>query len=106
MSGEPKMFRINPENRQSQAITEVEFSNLGIQERRDLQEWIAANPDILGEDLLIIGKEFSGFDRTSERLDLLAVDWDGKLVIIELKRDDTGADAHWQAIKYASTISR
>ncbi len=104
MSGEPKMFRINPVNRQSQAITEVEFSNLGIQERRDLQEWIAANPDILGEDLLIIGKEFSGFDRTSERLDLLAVDWDGKLVIIELKRDDTGADAHWQAIKYASYL--
>ena len=30
------------------------------------------------------------------------MDWDGKLVIIELKRDDSGADAHWQAIKYAS----
>ena len=28
----------------------------------------------MGEDLLIIAKEFSGFDRTSERLDLLAVD--------------------------------
>ena len=30
------------------------------------------------------------------------MDTDGKLVIIELKRDDSGADAHWQAIKYAS----
>ena len=102
MSGEPKMFRVNPENRASEAIAEVEFSRLGFQERRDIQEWVAANPGILGGDLLIIGKEFSGFDRTSERLDLLAVDWDGKLVIIELKRDDSGADAHWQAIKYAS----
>lgn len=102
MSGEPKMFRINPENRASEAIAEVEFSRLGFQERRDIQEWVADNPGILGDDLLIIGKEFSGFDRTSERLDLLAVDWDGKLVIIELKRDDSGADAHWQAIKYAS----
>ena len=102
MSGEPKMFRINPENRASEAISEVEFARLGLQERRDIQEWIADNPGILGDDLLIIGKEFSGFDRTSERLDLLAVDSDGKLVVIELKRDDTGADAHWQAIKYAS----
>ena len=38
MSGEPKMFRINPENRDSEAITEVEFSRLGFQERRDIQE--------------------------------------------------------------------
>ena len=67
---------------------------------------MANNPGILGEALLIIGKEFSGFDRTNERLDLLAVDADGKLVVIELKRDDTGTDAHWQAIKYASYLRR
>ena len=79
---------------------------MGFQERRDIQEWVAANPGILGEDLLIISKEFSGFDRTDERLDLLAVDPDGKLVVIELKRDDTGANAHWQAIKYASYLRR
>ena len=104
MSAEPQLFRINPENRESEKIAEVEFASLGFQERRDIQEWIAANPKILGEDLLIIGKEFSGFDRTDERLDLLAVDADGDLVVIELKRDDTGADAHWQAIKYASYL--
>ncbi len=106
MSAEPQLFRINPENRESEKIAEVEFASLGFQERRDIQEWIAANPGILGEDLLIIGKEFSGFDRTDERLDLLAVDADGNLVVIELKRDDTGADAHWQAIKYASYLQR
>ena len=102
MSNEPQLFRVNPESRESERIAEVDFGQLGLQERRDIQEWVAANPGILSEDLLIIGKEFSGFDRTNERLDLLAVDSDGKLVIIELKRDDTGADAHWQAIKYAS----
>ena len=79
---------------------------MGFQERRDIQEWIAANPSILGEDLLIIGKEFSDFDRVNERLDLLAVDPTGKLVIIELKRDDSGADAYWQAIKYASYFQK
>ena len=106
MSGEPQLFRINPETRASERITEVDFSQLGFRERRDIQEWVAGNPGILGDDLLIVGKEFSGFDRTGERLDLLAVDTNGRLVIIELKRDDSGTDAHWQAIKYASYFRR
>ena len=106
MSSEPQLFGVNPESREAKQIEEVDFAQLGLQERRDIQEWIAANPGILGEDLLIIGKEFSGFDRTNERLDLLAVDSGGTLVIIELKRDDTGTDAHWQAIKYASYLHR
>ena len=107
MSAEAQLFKIvDPATRKSEAMTEVDFAQLGFQERRDIQEWIAANPGILDEELLIVGKEFSGFDRTSERLDLLAVDKQGKLVVIELKRDDTGTDAHWQAIKYASYLHR
>ncbi|MXZ03163.1 MAG: DUF91 domain-containing protein [Chloroflexi bacterium] len=82
----------------------MDFSHLGLEERRDIQEWVVANPEILGDDLLIIAKEFSDFDQTSERLDLLAIDRDGKLVIIELKRDHSGTDVHWQAIKYASYL--
>jgi len=33
------------------------------------------------------------------------VDKDGALVIIELKRDNSGSDVEWQAIKYASYCS-
>ena len=102
MSADPQLFRIEPDTKESSSMEEVDFVRLGFRERRDIQEWIAKNPRILGEDLLIIGKEFSDFDRTSERLDLLAVDAHGRIVIIEVKRDDTGSDAHWQAIKYAS----
>ena len=79
---------------------------MGFTERYDLQEWIAKNPVMLGDDeLLIIQKEFSGFDETRERLDLLALDKDGNLVIIENKLDDTGADVTWQALKYTSYCS-
>ena len=106
MTSEPQLFRVNPDNRESDRIEEVDFSQLGFSERYDIQEWVAANPGILGENLLVISKEFSGFDRTNERLDLLAVDEDGKLVVIELKRDDSGTDVHWQAIKYASYLHR
>ena len=104
MSTEPQLYRVDPNTKVWVKANEVDFSHLGLEERRDIQEWVVANPGILGDDLLIIAKEFSDFDRTSERLDLLAIDRDGKLVIIELKRDHSGADAHWQAIKYASYL--
>jgi hypothetical protein len=61
---------------------------------------------VLGEELLVIQKEFAGFSDTQERLDLLALDKDGSLVIIEHKLDDTGRDVTWQALKYASYCAR
>ena len=104
MSDQPRLFRVNPQTKEATDLEEVEFAELSIQEPRDIQEWIVANPSILGDDLLIVAKEFSGFDGTRERLDLLAVDGSGELVVIELKRDDSGSDTHWQAIKYASYL--
>ena len=102
MSAEPRLFRIDPHTKESSSMEEVDFARLGFRERRDIQEWIANNPRILGEDLLIIGKEYSDFNRTSERPDLLAVDAHGRIVLIEVKRDHSGSNTHWQAIKYAS----
>ena len=104
VSSEPRLFRVERSSLELQAVREVDFSDLGVQERTDIQEWVAENPRVLGEDLLIISKEFSGFDRTRERPDLLAVDSAGRLVVVELKRDDSGTDVHWQAIKYASYL--
>lgn len=70
-----------------------------------MQEWLANQPDALGEELLIIQKEFDGFDETRERLDLLALDKDGNLVVIENKLDDSGRDVTWQALKYTAYVS-
>ena len=105
MSTQSRLFRVDPSQKDPSPVSEVDFAELGLRER-DIQELILANPEMLGEDLLIIAEEFSDFDRTNERLDMLAVDPDGKLVIIELKRDHSGADVHWQAIKYASYLRR
>lgn len=76
-----------------------------LKERQNLQEWIAKDPSVFGEEVLIIQKEFDGFLDTRERLDLLALDKNGRLVIIENKLDDSGRDVTWQAIKYASYCS-
>ena len=62
-------------------------------------------PDALGEDLLIVQKEFDGFADTRERLDLLALDKEGRLVVVENKLDDSGRDVVWQALKYVPYCS-
>lgn len=99
------MYKI--EGKKALKIGTSDFSSLGIKERYDIQEWIANDPSVLeySSDLLIIQKEFSGFENTNNRLDLLALDKQGNLVIIENKRDDTGKDVVWQAINYASFCS-
>src|SRR6516225_8912220 len=99
------MFRIDrPANRITK-LKQVTFSDLRLSEREHLQEWLANQPDALGEELLIIQKEFAGFDDTKERLDLLGLDKAGGLVIIENKLDDSGRDVMWQCLKYASYCS-
>lgn len=99
------MYKINKEKNSITKLEERLFSDLGFRERENLQEWIAKNPESLGEDLLIIQKEFDGFNDTHERLDLLALDKEGNLVVIENKLDDTGRDVVWQALKYTSYCS-
>lgn len=100
------LYRIHPEEKILQAVKEIDFADFDFKERYDIQEWVESSPDILGEELLIIAKEFSHFDKTKERPDLIALDKKGNIVIIELKRDDSGIGVEWQAIKYASYLSR
>jgi RecB family endonuclease NucS len=86
------MFLINRSKKQLENIENATFKELGISERYDLQEWLEKNPSIFGEDLLVIQKEFDGFNETNERLDLLALDKQGNIVVIENKLDDSGKD--------------
>lgn len=99
------MFLIDKNRNRIEKVEQKTFSELGFKEREHLQEWLANNPSSLGEELLIIQKEFDGFNDTRERLDLLALDKIGNLVIIENKLDDTGRDVTWQVLKYASYCS-
>jgi hypothetical protein len=99
------MYQIDRTNNRINKLSVKRFADLGFQERTHLQEWIAKAPESLAEELLIIQKEFDGFDETRERLDLLALDKEGNLVIIENKLDDSGRDVVWQALKYASYCS-
>jgi hypothetical protein len=67
-----------------------------------LEDMIVSNSDVLSNDWMLIGRQepttFSG------RIDLLAIAYDGSLVLIELKRDKTPRDIVTQALDYASWV--
>jgi RecB family endonuclease NucS len=65
-----------------------------------IQEWIAKGPELLGLDLLIIGKEVG--TPYGGSIDLLGIDDEGNLAILELKRDRTPRDIIAQVLDYAS----
>jgi hypothetical protein len=97
------VYRVDVDGKHISRLNPKTFQELDLLERFDIQEWIAGSPEILGEDLLIIAKEHELPSRI--RIDLLAVDRNANLVIIELKRDESGSAVEWQAIKYASYCS-
>ena len=99
------MFKVNLSKNRLVQLEKRRFSELNLHERTHLQEWLVHTPDALGEDLLIIQKEFDGFADTRERLDLLALDKEGRLVVVENKLDDSGRDVVWQALKYVAYCS-
>ena len=104
-NGGRRMFRVDLAENRLARLEERRFADLNLRERDHLQEWLVRMPEALGEELLIVQKEFDGFADTRERLDLLALDKDGRLVVIENKLDDSGRDVVWQALKYVAYCS-
>lgn len=83
----------------------ADFAALAMYERQDLQRLLRDQIDALGEDLLVIGEEFGEWQDARRRIDLLALDKSGRLVVIEIKRTDDGGHMELQAIRYAAMVS-
>ena len=88
----------------------ISLADAGLRERADLQEWVRKNPDILGPNIRIVTFEFGGWQSragaTADRLDLLGLNADGRLIVAELKRGAAPDPTEMQAIKYAAYASR
>ncbi len=98
MATEMKIWRVS-DNKKLEAVPDAGFELSHLEE--DLESWIAASPDILGEELLVVARQYN---TPVGRLDLLCVDSDGVPVIVELKRDSTPREAVAQALDYASWL--
>lgn len=99
------LFIFKHNSKEIQQISETSFGQEGILERQDLQQAIKQNIEAIIPDSLIVAEEYSEWDQSRKRIDLLAIDRNANLVIIELKRTDTGDHMELQALRYASMIS-
>lgn len=86
-------------------IPRTTFQEKKILERQHLQNILRDKIEILSPSTLIISEEFSDWDESNKRIDLLGVDKNANLIVIELKRTKTGDHMDLQAIRYASMIS-
>ena len=74
-------------------------SQLEIREK-DLENWISKHPELLfgGEGILVISQSISG----QNMADILALDADGNLIVVEIKRDWSNRETVGQLLEYAA----
>ena len=90
------------------AIKPIEPTSFGaaqLKERSDLQRLLRDQIDVVAREVLVISEEFGDWEESRRRIDLLAVDKDGNLVVIELKRTADGGHMDLQAVRYAAMLS-
>ncbi len=81
-------------------LTRVPISSLEDEEK--LESILANDIGVLGLDIMLIGRQVP--TAFGKRIDLLAINADGNLLVIELKRDRTPRDVIAQALDYGSWI--
>ncbi len=97
------LYRWNTDN--LEAVPPTTFEAEQLQERADLQRMLRDQPDVLEEGLFIVAEEFGNWEDSNRSIDLLALDNQSNLVVIELKRTQTGDHSELQAIRYAAMVA-
>lgn len=69
---------------------------------QQIESAVESAPELLGMDVLIVGRQTQ---TPSGPLDLLGIDGDGRMVVIENKRDRTPREVLAQAIDYAAWVN-
>lgn len=85
------------------------FAAKGVREVQHLQAALRECIDALTPepgDLLVLSTEYSNWEDSQRRIDLLAVDRSGALVVVELKRTEDAGHAELQALRYAAMVSQ
>ena len=95
MSVEVAIWRID------EKVKPIPFGGIDYEAR--LQQIIADDISIVDPDLMVIGREVNAY---GGRIDILAMDSSGNLVVIELKRDKTPREVVAQALDYGYWVRR
>jgi hypothetical protein len=81
------------------------FQSVKLLERSDLQRLLRDRLEVIAPEAMLLAEEFGDWDDARRRIDLLAIDRDGKLVVIELKRTEDAGHIELQALRYAAMVS-
>lgn len=86
---------------ENDTLTKLTPSMVGLEAR--LEAYVESDPEMLGQHLLVLGRQVptahGGF------IDLLAIDSEGVVHVIELKRNKTPRDVTAQTLDYASWVA-
>ncbi len=83
------------------SLTPMAAERLDAEDR--LERWLEADISILDPQLLVIGRQV--VTAHQGRIDLVAINGEGSVTVIELKRDRTPRDIVAQVLDYASWVS-
>ena len=89
------------EGSQQPEPSKVDRSHIGLE--KHLEDWIVNDVTLVAEGLTLVGRQVSIDDG---RLDLLAIDFKDRWVVIEVKPGVLDSDALTQALYYASSLAR
>lgn len=98
----PRLLKV--EEKQATALEPVAFQ--GRVDELALERWIVANPTLAGERLLILGHQLADFEEDKDRLDILALDRHGEIVLCELKVTEDFRVTDLQALAYAGAYAK
>jgi len=87
-------------------ITRKTFTSLGLLERANIQRAVRTHIAAItpGVKTMVLAEEFGDWVGANRRIDLLCLDENARLVVVELKRDDS-AHMELQALRYAAMVS-
>ena len=97
------VYRITKEK--CEELERTSFESLNILERSDMQRLLRDQPEVIEQELFILAEEYSDWEESRRRIDLLALDKEGHLVVVELKRSDQQSMMDLQAIRYAAMVA-
>lgn len=97
------LYEITPDK--IRRVPATTFSVAGMREREDIQRLLREQIEIIAPDTLIIAEEFSEWEDSRRRIDLLGIDRHANLIVIELKRTEDGGHMELQALRYAAMVS-
>ncbi len=99
------IYKLSNDKGELAKVDPTTFGEEGVLERADLQRILRDQPEVLEEGLLIIAEEFGDWQDSNRRIDLLGLDASGRLVVVELKRGETGEQMDLQALRYAAMVA-